>query len=191
MSIDLPGFADPVSGAQTCFRAVLGGMSRPGSLHDVGDGLTPPPPLDPATAAVLLTLVDADTPIWLAPSFASARDWIAFHCGATVVSEIGQAVFAVATEMPDIATLNTGTDEGPEDAATLVLQVRGFESGTRLRLAGPGLAAPATLLVDGLPDGFASAWAANHALYPRGVDLIVCTGKRLAALPRSVRIAEG
>jgi alpha-D-ribose 1-methylphosphonate 5-triphosphate synthase subunit PhnH len=191
MSIDLPAFADPVSGAQMCFRAVLEGMSRPGSAHDAGAGLTPPSPLDPATAAVLLTLVDADTPIWLAPFFSAACDWISFHCGATIVLEIGQAAFAVATEMPDLATLNAGTDEGPEEAATLILQVRGLGHGTPLRLAGPGLAAPATLLVDGLPNNFTAAWAANHALFPRGIDLILCAGNTLAALPRSVRIAEG
>ena len=191
MSIDLPGFSEPVNGAQTCFRAVLDGMSRPGSLHEAGAGLTPPRPLDPATAAVLLTLVDADTPIWLAPNFSNARDWISFHCGAAPVPEIGQAAFVVAGEMPDLAALNTGSDEGPEEAATLILQVRGLGQGTWLQLAGPGLAAPATLLVDGLPDGFAAAWAANHALFPRGVDLILCAGNTLAALPRSVRIAEG
>lgn len=191
MSIDLPGFPDPVSGAQMCFRAVLEGMSRPGSVHDAGAGLAPPSPLDPATAAVLLTLVDADTPIWLAPFFSGARDWIAFHCGATVVPELARAAFAVATEMPDLATLNAGTDEGPEEAATLIVQVRGLGQGARFQLAGPGLAAPATLPVDGLPDDFAAAWAANHALFPRGIDLILCAGNTLAALPRSVRIAEG
>jgi alpha-D-ribose 1-methylphosphonate 5-triphosphate synthase subunit PhnH len=191
VTVDLPGFTDPVGGAQTCFRAVLGGMSRPGSLHDAGQGLTPPPPLDPATAAVLFTLVDADTPIWLAQDCVAAGDWIAFHCGATVVPDIGRAAFAVATAMPDLTSLNAGSDEGPEEAATLVLQVRGFDRGVRLRLAGPGLAAPVTLLVDGLPDGFAAIWANNHALYPRGVDIILCAGNTLAALPRSVRIAEG
>jgi alpha-D-ribose 1-methylphosphonate 5-triphosphate synthase subunit PhnH len=191
MSIELPGFADPVHGAQTCFRAVLGALSRPGSLHLAGEGLRAPPPLAPATAAVLLTLVDADTPLWLAPEFAAACDWIAFHCGAAIVPLAGDAAFAVAPVMPDLATLNCGSDEIPEDGATLVLQVRGFDRGMRLTLAGPGLAAPATLLVDGLPDRFVAAWEANHALYPRGVDLILCAGNTLTALPRSVRITEG
>jgi alpha-D-ribose 1-methylphosphonate 5-triphosphate synthase subunit PhnH len=167
--ISAPGFADPVGGAQVCFRAVLGGMSRPGSLHEAGAGLTPPAPLDLATAAVLLTLVDADTLVWLAPDFSPAREWVAFHCGATVVDDIGQAAFAVAAELPDLVALNTGSDEAPEDAATLVLQ----------------------LLVEGLPEGFAAKWADNHALFPRGVDIILCAGTTLTALPRSVRIAEG
>ena len=63
--------------------------------------------------------------------------------------------------------------------------------GTPFRLSGPGLRAPALLRLDGLPDDFAAQWAANHALYPCGVDLVLCAGERLCALPRSVRIEEG
>ncbi|MCW3475762.1 phosphonate C-P lyase system protein PhnH [Limobrevibacterium gyesilva] len=191
MSIDLPGFADPVLGAQSCFRAVLDAMARPGSRHAAGAGLTPPAPLDPATAAVLLTLVDVETPLWFDPGCAAAQDWIAFHCGAATVPDIGAAAFVLALELPDLAHLNAGSDDGPEESATLILQVRGFGAGTALHLAGPGLRAPATLAVDGLPAGFAAAWADNHALFPRGVDLILCAGTTIAALPRSVRIAEG
>ena len=44
--------------------------------------------------------------------------------------------------------------------------------------------------VDGLPADFASAWQANHALFPRGVDIVLCAGTSLAALPRSVALQE-
>ena len=73
----------------------------------------------------------------------------------------------------------------------MILQVAVFAAGQRLRLAGPGLRAPATLDVDGLPTGFLAAWEANHALFPRGVDLILCARDRLACLPRSVRSEKG
>ena len=56
-AITLPGFADPVMQAQSCFRAVLAALSVPGSLHPAGEGVTPPSPLHPATAAVLLGVV--------------------------------------------------------------------------------------------------------------------------------------
>jgi alpha-D-ribose 1-methylphosphonate 5-triphosphate synthase subunit PhnH len=33
-------------------------------------------------------------------------------------------------------------------------------------------------------------WRRNHSLYPRGLDLVLCAGTTLAALPRSVAIEE-
>ena len=91
-----PGFADPVAGAQACFRAVLDAMARPGRVREAGADLTPPAPLAPATAAVLLTLVDHDTPVWLDQAAAAARAWIAFHCGAPIVAAIAACSFALA-----------------------------------------------------------------------------------------------
>lgn len=191
MRLDLPGFADPVGQSQSCFRALLDALSRPGTLHDAGTGLAAPAPLDPATAAVLLTLVDGDAPLHIAPDCAPATDWLVFHCSTTPVASPASAAFVVARALPDFASLASGTDEAPEAAATVILQVAGFGRGAVLRLAGPGLAAPATLQVDGLPADFVARWAANHALFPRGVDLVLCAGTTLAALPRSLSISEG
>ena len=191
MTLDRPGFADPATDAQSCFRAVLDAMSRPGTITSAGAGLRPPAPLDPATAAVLLTLADADTPLWLDPAAEIAADWAAFHCGAPRAGSIGEAAFACALTMPALSSLHPGTDLAPEESATLILQVPALGRGTPFRLSGPGLRAPALLRVEGLPDGFAAQWAANHALYPCGVDLVLCAGEGLCALPRSVRIEEG
>lgn len=191
MTLDRPGFADPATDAQSCFRAVLEAMSRPGAITCAGGGLHPPAPLDPATAAVLLTLADADTPLWLDPAAAAAADWAAFHCGAARAGSPGAAAFACALAMPALSSLNPGTDLAPEDSATLILQVPALGRGTAYRLTGPGLRTPATLRLDGLPDDFAVQWAANHAQYPCGVDIVLCEGERLCALPRSVRIEEG
>ncbi len=188
MSIDLPGFADPVLGSQACFRAVLDAMARPGTFRNAGAGLAPPAPLMPAAAAVLLTLVDAETPFHLSPGFAPVQDWIGFHCGAVPVNSPGAATFVLADTLPDLATLQAGTDELPDASATLILQVAALDTGRRLRLSGPGLRVPVSVEVTGLPDNFAALWAANHALYPRGIDILLCSGTRLAALPRSVRV---
>jgi alpha-D-ribose 1-methylphosphonate 5-triphosphate synthase subunit PhnH len=185
-----PGFADPVAGAQSCFRAVLDAMARPGRIHQAGIGLTPPAPLAPATAAVLLTLLDYDTPVWLDHAAMAAREWIGFHCGAPIVPAIGACSFALALALPQLAALPAGSHEAPESAATLILQVNAFGRGRSYRLAGPGLRVPASLSVDGLPAGFASAWQENHALFPRGADIVLCAGTSLAALPRSVAVQE-
>ena len=78
MTIALPGFAEPVGEAQATFRAVLDAMARPGKLHQAGERLAAPVPLDPATAALLLTLADNETPLWLDAVAVAARDWLAF-----------------------------------------------------------------------------------------------------------------
>jgi alpha-D-ribose 1-methylphosphonate 5-triphosphate synthase subunit PhnH len=165
-------------------------MARPGKLHVVGERLVAPAPLHSATAAVVLTLVDNETPLWLDPDAAAARDWLQFHCGADVVATPAWANFAVALSLPELSGLALGTDEAPEDSATLILQVAEIGNGVRYRLSGPGLREPATLSVSGLPPKFASAWQQNHALYPRGVDIILCSGNTIAALPRSLSIEE-
>lgn len=189
-TIALPGFADPVAEAQATFRAVMDAMARPGRLHKVGERLMPPPPLDRAAAAVLLTLVDNETPLWVDDAALAARAWLAFHCGAAIVAAPAKASFALALSLPDLHSLPAGTHEEPEASATLILQVRALGTGARYRLAGPGLRDPAMLSADDLPARFVPAWRENHALFPCGVDLILCTGSTLTALPRSVSIEE-
>jgi alpha-D-ribose 1-methylphosphonate 5-triphosphate synthase subunit PhnH len=189
MSNDLsPGFADPVADAQSCFRSVLDAMARPGRIH-TARGVTAPAPLCDAAAAVLLTLVDPETPLFLDPAAQAARTWIAFHTGAPIVP-ITQAMFALALSLPDLATLPDGTDEMPETSATVILQVASLTSGQPFILEGPGLREPTTVTIDGLPSGFVSVWQRNHGLYPRGIDLIVCAGNQITALPRSVTIKD-
>jgi alpha-D-ribose 1-methylphosphonate 5-triphosphate synthase subunit PhnH len=188
--IALPGFADPVRDAQATFRAVLDAMARPGRLHDVGLHLTPPAPLDRATAAVLLALLDNETPLWVDPAAAASRDWLAFHCGAAIVDAPRTATFALALSLPDFAGLPGGTHEMPESSATLILQVPALGVGTRYRLSGPGLRGPTPLAVSGLPGDFVGIWRENHALYPCGIDVVLCADTTLTALPRSVSVEE-
>jgi alpha-D-ribose 1-methylphosphonate 5-triphosphate synthase subunit PhnH len=188
--VALPGFTDPVRDAQATFRAVLDAMARPGRLYHVGRDLTAPAPLDRATAAVLLTLLDNETPLWVDQVAADARGWLAFHCGAAIVDAPGAAAFALALSLPNFSELPCGTHEIPESSATLILQVPALGIGTRYRLSGPGLRVPASLAVTGLPDDFARIWQENRALYPRGIDMVLCADTALTALPRSVTIEE-
>lgn len=190
MSVLTPGFADPVLDGQAAFRAVLEAMSRPGRIVVAGTALRPPAPMGQAAAAVLLTLADADTPV-AQDAGADAEAWLRFHCGAPLVSP-GAASFVLATgAMPALASLAQGTEEEPQGGATLVLQVAALVPGAGWRLTGPGIETEHRLRVDGAPEGFVASWAANRAGLPCGVDLVLCAGDRLAALPRTVMIAEG
>ena len=115
-TIALPGFADPVGEAQATFRAVLDAMARPGRLHRVGERLTAPAPLDPATAAVLLTLVDHETPLWLDAAAAAARDWMAFHCGAMIDRRAARGGLRRGAVAARSDALSAGTHEAPESS---------------------------------------------------------------------------
>jgi alpha-D-ribose 1-methylphosphonate 5-triphosphate synthase subunit PhnH len=183
-----PGFADPVTEAQACFRAILDAIAHPGRIQTI-HGVSAPAPLCGAAGAVLLTLVDHETPLWLDPDAAASRAWIAFHTGAPAES-LERSMFAMALSLPDLTTLPNGTDETPETAATIILQVKALNTGRKFILAGPGLREPTDLLADGLPSDFEAIWQRNHALFPRGIDLILCAGSQLTALPRGVTVKE-
>lgn len=189
-TITLPAFTDPVGDAQATFRSVLDAMARPGTLHRVGVTLTPPAPLDRATAAILLALVDNETPLWIDGAATEASDWLAFHCGAAIIDQQAGAEFALALELPDLTAFSSGTDEAPEGSVTMIVQLAALGHGARYRLTGPGLREPAMLAANGLPADFPAIWQRNHALFPRGVDIVLCADTTLAALPRSVTIEE-
>jgi alpha-D-ribose 1-methylphosphonate 5-triphosphate synthase subunit PhnH len=186
---DLPGFADPAADSQACFRAVLEALSEPGRIVPVGGSLRTPAPLGIAAGAVLLTLADRDTPLWIDPALAEARPWIGFHAGVPAATPEG-AAFGLCAGLPELDAFPAGSDEVPEAGATLVVQINALEGGPPLLLSGPGLRVP-TAFAPALPAGFAARWAANHARFPRGVDLLLCAGDRLAALPRSTRVEAG
>lgn len=190
MSAPLPGFADPVLDAQGCFRAVLDAMSRPGRIQQAGQGLRAPAPLMPAAAAVLLTLADADTSLWHDAGADAAR-WLAFHCGAPEAQAPRDAAIALVTgALPSLADFCVGTEEEPQRGATVIVQVSSLVDIKGWRLTGPGIESLHWLQAGGLPDDFIAQWARNRAGFPCGVDVILCCGDRLAALPRTVRIVE-
>jgi alpha-D-ribose 1-methylphosphonate 5-triphosphate synthase subunit PhnH len=181
------GFADAPRDAALAFRAIMTALARPGQIETLA-GAAPPAPLSAAAGAVLLTLCDADTPLYLAGSADSAeiRAWIGFHCGAPLVGA-AQARFALGTweALAPIEAYRVGTPDYPDRSATLIVERPGLHGGG-CRLTGPGIETEATL---DLPDP--AAFAANHARFPLGFDTIFTSGDKIAALPRSTRVHHG
>ena len=190
------GFADPVHSAQAAFRAVLETMSRPGTVHAIGANVTSPQPLSPAMAAVALTLCDQDTPVWLDAALRSSQDvaaWLRFHCGTKIVDDASAASFAFAADpraLPAFENFNLGSADYPDRSTTLVLRVDSFAAGQVLMLEGPGIKSRHALRADPLPGDFTECLRQNRELFPRGVDLILASATEIAALPRSVRLAD-
>jgi alpha-D-ribose 1-methylphosphonate 5-triphosphate synthase subunit PhnH len=79
-----------------------------------------------------------------------------------------------------------GTYEVPDQAATLVIGC-GLESGTRLRLIGPGINGSTELRVSDLPRWF---WPlrAERIRYPLGWDVFLVGGDRVVGLPRTTTV---
>jgi alpha-D-ribose 1-methylphosphonate 5-triphosphate synthase subunit PhnH len=190
------GLGNPVLDSQWVFRRVLEAMAHPGRVVRVDPVLDPPAPLGPASAAVCLTLLDFETPLWLDPATRSADaiEWLAFHCGAPIVAEPAAARFALIADpsaMPPLDAFEAGTDAMPDRSATLVIQVESLTAGRGVRLTGPGIRDVAALEIRGVQDDFWTAVRANAGRFPRGVDIVVVEGPQLAALPRTVRVGAG
>jgi alpha-D-ribose 1-methylphosphonate 5-triphosphate synthase subunit PhnH len=189
-----PAFADPPRATQAVFRAVMEAMARPGRVHPLASGLSAPPPLNPAAAALALTLLDYETPVWLDPPLAAVREvgeWLKFHTGAQLTADGRRAAFAFACDplrIPAFDFFSLGSFEYPDRSTTLVLQVDDFGRGDRLELFGPGIDGVQSLSAAPLPKNFRARLIANRALFPRGVDLILASRDAIAALPRSVRV---
>jgi alpha-D-ribose 1-methylphosphonate 5-triphosphate synthase subunit PhnH len=196
MSMMTAGFAAPVLAAQTTFRAMLNATARPGTVHPITSAVAAPPPFSAAMAAVVLTLCDHDTPIWLdaglRPMEAVAA-WLRFHCGSTIVDDARAAAFALVSnpsQVPPFEHFHTGTPDYPDRSTTVVLQVESLRSGPALTLAGPGIQTKHTLWASSLPQDFRARIAANRSLFPCGVDLVLVAANEVAALPRSVRVVD-
>lgn len=189
------GLSDPVFQSQAAFRAIMDALARPGSAQAVDDAaLAPPAPLSRGVALVALTLCDHDTPVWLDAALAEAPDvaaWLTFHTGAPIVADPARAAFALAADagaLPDFAGFAQGTPDYPDRSTTLVVPLAALDGGTPFVLSGPGIDGTRTFSPRGLPADFAGRWAANRALFPRGVDLILCAAGQVGALPRSTRL---
>ncbi len=189
-----PGFTDPPLQAQSAFRLVLNAMSRPGRIETLKeDAPAAPAPLDGATFALALTLLDFETPVWLDAKLArpDIAESLRFHCGCPIVEQPGEASFALigdAASMPALTVFDHGTPEYPDRATTLIVQVDGLADDEGWSLTGPGIEREARLRVLGMPSTITGQWTANRRAFPNGVDLIVTHGRRLACLPRTTSL---
>jgi alpha-D-ribose 1-methylphosphonate 5-triphosphate synthase subunit PhnH len=189
-------FRDAPREAQGIFRTVMDAMARPGRILPLRTGFTPPAPLMPSTAAILLALADFETPVWLDGALAeteAVREFLRFHTGAKLAAEPETAAFAVIADplaMPRLEAFAQGTLDYPDRSATLILQVDTLKA-EGWQLDGPGICGAARFSAAPLPAGFATQLAENGGRFPCGVDLIFAARDAIAALPRTTRVTGG
>lgn len=179
------GFTDAPRDSAHAFRAVMEAMARPGRIVRL-QGALAPVPVSRAAAAVLLTLCDPDTPLWLAPSHDSAalRAWLAFHTGAPLATpETCRFALGSWAALLPVDRFAAGTPEYPDRSATLIVERDTLEN-KGPAFTGPGIRGLARL---DLPE--TDAFHRNAARFPLGFDCLFTCGNSLAALPRSTRIA--
>ncbi|MDM7849945.1 phosphonate C-P lyase system protein PhnH [Pseudochrobactrum kiredjianiae] len=190
------GFADAVYDAQTCFRALMDALANPGIIQSLTAETQPPLPLTPELGAIAQALFDHDTKVWLDSRLAASsavREWLSFQTGLELVSEIGEAQFALVSDiaqMPPLDVFAKGTSEYPDRSATIIMALDGFTGTQTLQLQGPGIEHVRDFAPSILPVRFSEQWAANAALFPRGVDLVFAASKAVAALPRSTKLIK-
>ena len=188
------GFSDAVSASQSVFRTVMMALARPGTIRRIACGIDAPATLDPAAAAVALALCDFESTLWLDETLArdeGVTEFLRFHTSAPVIAEKGLAAFAFfhrGSELPPFEAFAPGSLEYPDRSTTLVVPVEHLADDEGWRVTGPGVAGEGRFNAGPLPADILERLARNHALFPRGVDLVLTCGDRLAAIPRSTLV---
>lgn len=184
-------FQSPVADAQYSFRRILKALSEPGSVVTLpkmpGFGI-----LGSASACVLLTLIDQDTPLWISPQLndETLRQNLRFHTGAVLTEDPGSVSFALAEGSLDSATLLAfpcGDEMSPELATSVIVQVDSLEGGQPLLLRGPGIEQD-RVIAPQLPESVSQYLLNRPHRFPLGLDFMFTCGEQLLALPRTTRV---
>jgi alpha-D-ribose 1-methylphosphonate 5-triphosphate synthase subunit PhnH len=188
----LPGFADPVDDAQRVFRRVLGAFAEPGRIVAIDAPVDlPPGPLGRAAIGVGLALMDFETPVWFDEAAIAAAAHLRFHGNCPTAEAPDRAVFALigaSAAMPALDRFALGTDAYPDRSTTLVVEIGALADAGALTLSGPGIPGTRALGVIGISPNFWIERSGLAPLFPRGLDVILTCGDRLAALPRTTRV---
>ncbi|QFU84837.1 phosphonate C-P lyase system protein PhnH [Natronorubrum aibiense] len=173
---------DPVRDTQQIFRALLDAMARPGTIERT--------PTTPADHAVLATLVDHEVSLHteddaVCEAFAGA--------GRLVEAALPDAdvVHIAGSTDGRVREAQHGSLKEPSDGATVVYRVDSIETeptadDVAVTVSGPGVPGTRTFAIGGLPAAELEAIADAQRAFPRGIDVVLTTEDRLAALPRSI-----
>lgn len=201
------GFDDPVQQAQQVFRRVLTALAEPGTVQNLPISDTPAG-VHSASYQVCLALLDAETPLWIAPSLRTTglentlESALRFHCGCPLVNEPKEALFALITADfdGDLSAFAQGSHEYPDRSATVIVQVESLiespveslvespAAASNWTISGPGIDGLRQVSIAGLDPRWPSMLAANRGQFPCGVDLLFTAGTALMGLPRTTQV---
>lgn len=184
-------FQHPVADAQFSFRRILKALSEPGTCVKLpavpGFGA-----LGSASACVLLTLIDQDTPLWISAALNDdiLRKNLRFHTGAVLTEDPTSVSFALTDPALDSATLLAfpcGDEMSPELATSVIVQLESLSDSPALRLTGPGIESE-RVITPQLPDAVRQYLLNRPHRFPLGLDFMFTCGDELIAVPRTTRV---
>lgn len=193
---------DPVHDTRETFRALVDAMSRPGTVQ-AG-------PATPMDYAVVATLVDHE--VGIKTDDEALRDALAAEGRLTDAPVNAADIVHVRGDTDErVREVRRGTLKEPSEGATVIYHidelteeiktgsigdgeselVNGQTTEIRkdgsevLKLSGPGIPGTRLIGVAGLGPGEIDAIADAQSTVPRGIDIVLTTEQRVAAIPRS------
>ena len=189
----IKGFSAPIHDSQQTFRQALLAMSEPGKWQEVSP-VEPIEALNIGTVSLILSLLDADTTLWLPESWQTpeVKANLTFHSGCKVTSDQSIANFAVYSLDQFLAeeTLQfpLGDDRYPDQSTTIIIQLPENSETFTSHWQGPGIQ-KARICQLPIPEAF---WQKRETLitFPCGIDFIFTQKDQILALPRTTKIAR-
>lgn len=186
------GFDDPALNSRQTFRAIVAAMEHPGRLATVRENPYAPDVFHSASAATCLMLLEYETPVWTDIELRSpAINWLQIACGSNVVTEPSMAHFALITKptnMPALDDFRIGSNESPENAKTIIIQVDDIIPTADNHHTNIMVDKTVQLELKGVPDKFWYQWQQLSILYPLGIDIFFTCDDVLIALPKIKQI---
>ncbi|MDY7083429.1 MAG: phosphonate C-P lyase system protein PhnH [Halobacteria archaeon] len=168
---------EPVHGTRETFRALVDAMSKPGTVQNAPER---------ADYAVVSTLVDNEIGFYTEDD--ELHDVLASQGRLNDINfEDANVVHVEGSTGRRVVDANRGTLKEPSMGATVVYRVGELAEGegsTTVRLEGSGV--PGTRLLSlNLPEDEIEAIREANSEFPKGVDVVLTTDDKLAAIPRS------
>ena len=180
---------DPAPGT---FQAVLSALEHPGVVVHLPKYNGSPWPLNIASAALLTTWVNPETPVWTDLCWDSdPAAWLQQTCACSLVTEPCMARVAFVADplrIPPLKQFYLGEDDRPERSTTLVLQVPGFSGPNGRHRYVPVGSRRLKAKPTGLPLRFWSDWEDQRRHPPLGIDVFCTCADTMIALPRGLQL---
>ena len=182
----MPGFDDPELGSQQTFRAMVKALDNPGPPVQIKSSLSVPEDLNPASAALFLTLCNHGTTVWADLDWSTPLvEWFQYQCGCDVVTEPCMASLVLITapiSMPSLDKFRIGDNEHPDSSATLIVQVSKLPTKATVSPIGKVVNMMINRTLRGLTVNYRNQWNPPSNSFPLGIDIFLTCDDILAVM---------